>query len=72
MNDRAIIRSFESGFNKKIVAMTVLAVAVVLALIALVAGSFRGRDISGAASALTKANTPAQTAPARPPTEPVR
>jgi hypothetical protein len=73
MNDKAIIRSFESGFNGRIVAMTIAAIVVVIALIGFVAGSFRGRDIEGGASAMS--NVPGQTtnaAPATPPTAPAR
>ena len=72
MNDKAIIRSFEGGFNARIVAMTIAAIAVVLALIGFVAGSFRGRDIAGSASAMSNVpgETTAKTPPAKPPTAP--
>jgi hypothetical protein len=69
MNDKAIIRSFENGFNGRIVAMTIAAIVVVLALVAFVAGGFRGRDIAGSASSMS--NVPGEkTFPAKPPTAP--
>jgi hypothetical protein len=67
MDDKAIIRSFESGFNMRIVVGTILAVVVVLGLIFFVARSFKGRDIHGGAAALTDPSTETvKVPPARP------
>jgi hypothetical protein len=63
MDDRAIIRSFESGFDKRVIALTIVAILVVLGLVAVVVRGFHGRDISQGASAMTKAvAAPAETA----------
>lgn len=70
MDDKAIIRSFESGFNKRIIAMTVLAVVVVVGLLVYVARGFKGQDTSRGAEALTpktletNSQPPAKTPPA--------
>jgi hypothetical protein len=68
MDDRAIIRSFESGFDRRVIALTVVAIVVVLGLVALVVRGFHGRDIQQGASAITNAVT----APAQPATTPKR
>ena len=54
MNDRAVIRSFETGQGKRL-AILALAVAVLALVIGVVAFGFRGRHITRNADALLKA-----------------
>jgi hypothetical protein len=53
MNDKEIIRSFESGFDKRVIALTAVAILVVVALVGLVARGFKGHDVSRSASSLS-------------------
>lgn len=55
MNDRAIIRSFETGQGKRL-AILALAVAVLALVIGVVAFGFRDRHITRNAAALMKAD----------------
>ena len=71
MDDKAIIRSFESGFDKRVIAVVVVAILVVLALVGVVVRGFKGNDISQGASALSPAKVETvNTAPAKAPAKP--
>jgi hypothetical protein len=71
MNDKAVIRRYENVFNGRIVAMTIVAVALVVGLVGFVARSFRGSDISRGASAITNVKVePARPAPTPNPPSP--
>jgi hypothetical protein len=53
MDDKAIIRSFESGFDKRVIALTVAAILVVVGLVVYVARGFKGHDASKGAEVLS-------------------
>jgi hypothetical protein len=61
MNDKSIIRSFESGFDKRVIALVAVAIAVVLGLVFLVARGFHGRDVARGAAAMTDVTEPVKT-----------
>jgi hypothetical protein len=66
MDDRDIIRSFESVSNKRVVVIVALVLIVVAVVIGVVVSGFRGQQIKGGAEAVTKTGvgpTEGQTAP---------
>jgi hypothetical protein len=56
MDDKAIIRSFESGFDKRVIALTIAVVLAVIGLVVYVVHGFKGHDASKAATVLTPPN----------------
>jgi len=68
MDDKAIIRSFESGFDKRAVAITVFAILVVISLVFAVVRGFKGHDVSKNASALAAPKV--ETIPTQVPSKP--
>jgi hypothetical protein len=59
MDDRDVIRSFETVSNKKVVLVVALVVAVVAGVIGVVVSGFRGEDVPQGAEAVTKPLVPA-------------
>jgi uncharacterized membrane protein len=53
MTDQALMRSFESLTNKRVMGLLAVVVLVVLGLIVVIAGGFRGVDVSKGANAMT-------------------